>query len=170
MPGGRRRLSIHLQKNPALASYEFRQQGLFEEGKTDMKRYISTSIGAALVVIASVVLAQKPIVYPAKGQSSQQQKNDDKACLKWAKENTGIDPASASAPAPQQTGPAVGGGERARGAARGAVGGAVIGGIAGDAGTGAAAGALPARWRAAPERGRTKEPRMNRRSSSNRMR
>jgi hypothetical protein len=134
-------LSIHLQKNPALASYEFRQQGLFEEGKTDMKRYISTSIGAALVVIASVVLAQKPIVYPAKGQSSQQQKNDDKACLKWAKENTGIDPASASAPAPQQTGPAVGGGERARGAARGAVGGAVIGGIAGDAGTGAAAGA-----------------------------
>ena len=55
--------------------------------------------------------------------------------------NTGIDPAAAAAPAPQQTGPATGGGERVWGAARGAVGGAVIGGIAGDAGTGAAVGA-----------------------------
>jgi OmpA family protein len=52
-----------------------------------------------------------------------------------------IDPVAASAPPPQQTGPAVGARERARGAARGAVGGAVIGDIAGDAGTGAGVGA-----------------------------
>jgi hypothetical protein len=63
------------------------------------------------------------------------------APMAWAKKDTGIDPAAAAAPAPQQTGPATGGGERVRGAARGAVGGAVIGGIAGDAGTGAGVGA-----------------------------
>ena len=103
---------------------------------------ISVVIAAAILgTFASVTLAQKPIVYPAKDQSAEQQKKDDSACLSWAKKNTGIDPAAASAPAPQQTGPAVGGGERVQGAARGAVGGAVIGGIAGDAGTGAGIGA-----------------------------
>lgn len=96
---------------------------------------------ALLAAFSSVSLAQKPSIYPAKGQSAQQKQKDDKECLAWAKQDTGIDPAVASAPPPQQTGPAVGGGERARGAARGAVGGAVIGGIAGDAGTGAGVGA-----------------------------
>ena len=68
-------------------------------------------------------------------------KKDEGDCGAWAKQETGVDPKVASAPAPQQTGPAVGGGERVKGAARGALGGAVIGGIAGDAGTGAAVGA-----------------------------
>ena len=98
-------------------------------------------VAVALAAVASTAQAQKPVVYPAKGQSSQQQKKDERECLAWAKKDTGIDPAAASAPAPQKTGPAVGGGERVKGAARGAVGGAVIGGIAGDAGTGAAVGA-----------------------------
>jgi hypothetical protein len=98
-------------------------------------------VAAVLVAVASTAQAQKPSVYPAKGQSAQQKQKDDKECLAWAKQDTGIDPVAASAPAPQQTGPATGGGERARGAARGAVGGAVIGGIAGDAGTGAGVGA-----------------------------
>ena len=104
---------------------------------------IRTTVVVAAVVasVAASAYAQKPIVYPAKGQSAEQKKKDDKACMAWAKEDTGIDPVAASQPAPQQTGPAVGGGERARGAARGAVGGAVIGGIAGDAGTGAGVGA-----------------------------
>ena len=100
--------------------------------------FLAAVIAAALV---STAWAQKPITYPAKGQNSQQQKKDDTECLAWAKANTGIDPAVASQPAPQQTGPAVGGGERVKGAARGAVGGAVVGGIAGDAGTGAGVGA-----------------------------
>jgi hypothetical protein len=86
-------------------------------------------------------MAQKPLAYPAKGQSAQQQSSDDGACYAWAKQNTGIDPAFA-APPPQATGPAVGGGERAGGALRGAAGGAIIGGIAGDAGEGAAVGAV----------------------------
>jgi len=95
----------------------------------------------AIAAVASSAHAQKPIVYPAKGQSAQQKQQDDKDCMAWAKRETGIDPVAASAPPPQQSGAAVGGGERVRGAARGAVGGAVIGGIAGDAGTGAGIGA-----------------------------
>ncbi len=98
-------------------------------------------LATALATAPSLALAQKPSIYPAKGQSAQQKQKDDKECMTWAKQDTGIDPVAASAPPPQQTGPATGGGERARGAARGAVGGAVIGGIAGDAGTGAGVGA-----------------------------
>ena len=99
-----------------------------------------------LVLVAAVAAAStasgqtqpgKPIAYPGKGQSQQQQAQDDGHCYAWARSNTGVDP---SAYAPQaQSGPAVGGGERARGA----VGGAVIGGIANGsdgARTGAAVG------------------------------
>jgi len=95
-------------------------------------------IGAIAIPVAQ---AQKPVAYPAKGQSAQQKQKDDRECYAWAKQDTGIDPAVASAPPPQQTGPAVGGGERVRGAARGAVGGAAIGAIAGDTGAGAGIGA-----------------------------
>ncbi|MFO1325327.1 MAG: YMGG-like glycine zipper-containing protein [Burkholderiales bacterium] len=106
-----------------------------------MKRIPSLAAAIALALATTAALAQKPIVYPAKGQTAQQKQKDDAECVAWAKKDTGIDPAAASAPAPQQTGPATGGGERVRGAARGAVGGAVVGGITGDAGTGAAVGA-----------------------------
>ncbi|BBU32294.1 hypothetical protein BTHE68_60280 (plasmid) [Burkholderia sp. THE68] len=101
--------------------------------------------GCAIViaVMALDAIAQsKPIAYPAKGQSAQQQQNDDGACYSWAKSNTGIDPATASAAPPPQGGAAVGGGQRVGGAARGAAGGAAIGAIAGDAGKGAAVGAV----------------------------
>jgi hypothetical protein len=82
------------------------------------------------------------MTYPSKGQSSTQQSKDEGECFAWAKQQTGIDPlATASAPT-QQSGPAVGGGERVRGAARGAAGGAAIGAIAGDAGKGAGIGAV----------------------------
>jgi hypothetical protein len=86
--------------------------------------------------------AQKPVVYPAKGQSAEQQQKDQAECDVWAKQTTGIDPvavATAPTPAPGST---VGGGQRLGGAARGAAGGALVGAIAGDAGTGAAAGAV----------------------------
>jgi hypothetical protein len=103
-----------------------------------MNRYTYTLIAVALAAFATVSVAQKPSVYPAKKQTAEQQKKDDGECLAWAKKDTGIDPVAASQPAPQQTGPAVGGGERLKGAA----GGAVIGGIAGDAGAGAAVGTV----------------------------
>jgi hypothetical protein len=93
---------------------------------------------AAAIIVVGPAQAAKPIAYPAKGQSQAQQAQDDSQCLSWAKSNTGIDPAAASAP-PPPSGPAVGGGERARGAARGAAVGAVVDGGDG-ARTGAAVG------------------------------
>lgn len=95
--------------------------------------------GAACMVVAMGAQGQsKPVAYPAKGQSAQQQATDDGACYSWAKQSTGVDPAvAAQAPPPQQAQ----GGQRVRGAARGAAAGAVGGAIAGDAGEGAAVGA-----------------------------
>jgi hypothetical protein len=108
-----------------------------------MKRAMQITIGLVMLFVVSPAQAQKPITYPAKGQSAAQQSKDDKECYAWARQNTGIDPAAvASTPPPQETGPAVGGGERARGALRGAAGGAAIGAIAGDAGKGAGIGAI----------------------------
>jgi hypothetical protein len=95
----------------------------------------------ALLVLCTGAAAQKPAVYPAKGQSSTQQQKDQGQCNSWAKSNTGIDPAKLPPPA-QAQGPAVGGGERAKGAARGAVGGAAVGAITGDTGKGAGTGAV----------------------------
>ena len=63
------------------------------------------------------------VAYPSKGQSAEQQSKDEGECFAWAKQQTGIDPmATASAPT-KESGPAVGGGERVRGAAGGAAGG-----------------------------------------------
>jgi len=110
-----------------------------------MGKYIRTQViilGTTLS-FALVVYAQQPIIYPAKGQSAEQQKKDEGECHVWAKESTGVDPAVvASTPPTQETGPAVGGGERVKGAAGGAAGGAAIGAVAGDAGKGAAIGAV----------------------------
>lgn len=94
---------------------------------------------AAIFLIAFVLTApawaQKPSVYPAKGQSAELKTQDDTQCHAWAKQDTGIDPAAvASTPAPPQPQ-----GERLRGAARGAI----VGEIVDDkAGEGAALGAL----------------------------
>lgn len=102
---------------------------------------ISPAVGISLLAFAGVAWSQ-PIVYPAKGQSAQQQQRDEGECHVWAKQNTGIDPAVvAQQPAPPPSS-SVGGGERVQGAARGAVGGLAIGAIAGDAGKGAAIGAV----------------------------
>jgi hypothetical protein len=100
------------------------------------------ALTAALVAEASA----QQFVYPAKGQSPQQQKADEAACYSWAVQQSGFDPAK---PQPQQqattppttaTGTTPGAG--VRGAARGAIVGEIVGG---DAGAGAAAGAVAAR-------------------------
>jgi len=85
------------------------------------------------------------IVYPAKGQTVDQQSVDEQQCYDWSKSQTGIDPtapATAAAPPPEPKG-----GQRVRGAARGAAAGAVIGEVADNdadegAKVGAAAGAI----------------------------
>jgi outer membrane protein with glycine zipper len=98
--------------------------------------------------VQQVKQATKMIVYPAKGQSAEQQAIDERECYVWSQQQTGIDPmaagpnadsaaaASADKMDSATTGAAVGG------AARGAAGGAIIGGITGDAGEGAAVGAV----------------------------
>ena len=109
---------------------------------TGLKR--SSALAATLAAVfafAGYAQAAKPIVYPAKGQSAQQQKKDDGECYTWAKGNTGIDPAAVAAAPPPPSGPAVGGGERARGAVRGAAVGGIIDGSEG-AGKGAAVGVV----------------------------
>jgi pyruvate/2-oxoglutarate dehydrogenase complex dihydrolipoamide acyltransferase (E2) component len=103
---------------------------------------------------ATTVAPSKPIstwlglvVFPAKGQTPQQQAQDEGECYAWSKGQTGVDPmapppaAAQPAAAPAETPPAAGG-ARVRGAARGAAAGAIIGEVANDdAGKGAAIGA-----------------------------
>jgi hypothetical protein len=84
-------------------------------------------------------------IYPAKGQSADQQKKDEAACHQWAVQQTGVDPtkpAPAAAPPAPTTATGTTPGAGARGAARGAIVGEAVGG---DAGAGAAAGAAAAR-------------------------
>jgi hypothetical protein len=109
-----------------------------------MKTRILLSLALTMALLGETSAQQ--YVYPAKGQSPQQQKSDEAACYQWAVQQTGFDPAK---PAPQQAAPkpattATGTtpGAGVRGAARGAVVGEMVGG---DAGAGAAAGAAAAR-------------------------
>ena len=83
----------------------------------------------------------KLYVFPAKGQSKQQQKADEFECYKWAMEQSGVDPLNLPKveAAPAQTGPT---GGAVVGGAKGAAAGVAIGAIAGDAGKGAAIGAV----------------------------
>jgi len=89
--------------------------------------------------VASTGLAESADVYvfPKNAQTKEQQEQDEFACYKWAKEQTGFDPnkpvEQASAPAPK--------GGAVSGAAKGAAVGAIGGAIGGDAGKGAAIGA-----------------------------
>ena len=117
-------------------------------GLRNFKTIMAVSVMAVLLFMLQVEAQQSissslgVVPYPSKGQSAKQQSSDEGQCYTWAKQQTGIDPvATVSAPTKQE-GPAVGGGERARGAARGAAGGALIGAVAGDAGKGAAIGAV----------------------------
>lgn len=81
------------------------------------------------------------IVYPANGQSAQQQQKDEGECMSWASQQTGFNPTAplqATAPPPATAAPTASGG---RGLVRGALGGTAVGAIAGDTGKGAAIGA-----------------------------
>lgn len=97
---------------------------------------------AVVCALSPEASAQQPVVYPAKGQSAEKQTADEAYCRNWTQSQTGISQQTANAPAQQQTGSTVGGGQRARGAVRGAAAGAVVGGVANDdAGRGAEVGA-----------------------------
>ncbi len=98
-------------------------------------RSLTNVLALAAVAFAPAVAAAQGYVYPARGQSPQQQQKDQGECQGWAMQQSGANPA---AMAPPPSGPT---GQVARGAARGAAVGAVGGAIGGDAGKGAAIGA-----------------------------
>ena len=104
----------------------------------DMKPLFAILLGC-LFFLGSVAPGNaQMLIYPKEGQSKTQQDRDEFECYKWAKEKTGVDPATQGQTQPQA--PAVGG-EIIRGGARGAALGAVGGAIGGDAGKGAKIGA-----------------------------
>ncbi|HYA76118.1 MAG TPA: glycine zipper domain-containing protein [Burkholderiaceae bacterium] len=106
-----------------------------------MAKFNRIVTGAMALSLVAAAGAQAPIVYPARGQSPQQQNQDEGECYVWAKQSTGIDPAVlAATPVQAQQQPA--GGTVLRGAAGGAVAGTAIGAISGNAGKGAAIGAV----------------------------
>jgi hypothetical protein len=59
-----------------------------------MKNASTPAAIALLVVAAALAQGTTPIVYPAKGQSQEQQAKDKSECDAWAKSSTGIDPAA----------------------------------------------------------------------------
>lgn len=103
-----------------------------------MKRILTAALlGAFTLVSTGLAEAADVFVFPKSGQTKEQQEQDQFACYKWAKEQTGFDPTKpvevASGPAPQ--------GGAVSGAAKGAAVGAIGGAIGGDAAKGAAIGA-----------------------------
>ncbi len=120
------------------------------------------AVAMGILLGASVAVAQEVVVYPAKGQSSEQMEKDKFECYGWAKGQSGFDPMApptATAPPPPQTdsGASVGGG-----AVKGAVLGTLIGGIAGGnwghgAAYGAAAGGLVGGVRSRDDRVRNEQ-------------
>jgi len=89
-------------------------------------------------------------VYPSKGQTKDQQEQDEFACYKWGKEQTGFDPNQTV----QQAAPPPPHGQVVGGAARGAALGAIGGAIGGNAAKGAAIGAAVGGGAGAMRRGR----------------
>jgi hypothetical protein len=95
----------------------------------------TTNLGDALVAKLNV------FVFPAQGQTREQQDKDVSDCYQWAVQQSGVDPLNPPRVEAQQVegGPD---GSGVVGAAGGAAVGAAIGAIAGDAGKGAAIGAV----------------------------
>lgn len=103
-----------------------------------MKRIVAAVMLSTFTAVSTgLAVAAEQFVFPKSGQTKEQQEQDEFACYKWAKEQTGFDP---NKPVEQAAAPAAKGGA-VSGAAKGAAVGAIGGAIAGDAGKGAAVGA-----------------------------
>jgi len=92
------------------------------------------------------------IVYPAGGQTAEQQARDEQACYGWAQQQVGPLTAAPNADSAAQAGKAKADtatqGAGMKGAVGGAAGGALVGAVAGDAGKGAGIGAITGTLRA----------------------
>jgi hypothetical protein len=91
---------------------------------------IKQVVCALLAGVWVLPLAAQQFVYPAKGQTADQQKKDEYECYQWATQQSGFDPQKAAqqpAPPPQQQAAAPASGGRLKGAAKGAAAGSVVG-------------------------------------------
>ncbi|MCE9629888.1 MAG: hypothetical protein K8S94_04100 [Planctomycetia bacterium] len=118
-------------------------------------RGVVMATAAAVAMVATLAQAGPPAlstnpgnlaIFPAKGQSPEQQRADESAAYDWATQQTRWDPYQAKAALDQQSNAAAASANAARGGAvkggaGGALMGAAIGAVAGDAGKGAAIGA-----------------------------
>jgi hypothetical protein len=98
----------------------------------------SATMITALLFSAGTALASELYIYPAKGQSSEQQEKDKFECYNWAKKDTGFDPMAVpttSTPAPSSQ-------KKSGGIVKGGLGGAALGAIIGDSSKSAKRGAV----------------------------
>lgn len=95
---------------------------------------IVTGIACAL---AGAAAAAEPVVYPAKGQTAEQQERDQFECHQWATKDTGVDPVALAEQKLAATPPAQ---PKGHSAAAGAGLGAAGGAMEGDAAAGASRG------------------------------
>jgi len=89
-------------------------------------------ITVSILLMANAAYAQQH-VYPAKGQSAEQQKADELACNDWAVKSSGYDPANPPVVAAAKPAPVTGSGARVAGATAGAAVGAIGGNDVGNA-------------------------------------
>jgi len=104
------------------------------------QRHVTRFVFGALALVLPTVAVAQPFVYPARGQSPQQQEFDRGQCYSWAVQQTGFDPANPQVATGPPSMPGAPQGGLFRGAMGGAAMGAVGGAIGGDAGKGAAIG------------------------------
>ena len=98
----------------------------------------SATMITALLFSAGTAFASELYIYPAKGQSSEQQDKDKFECYNWARNDTGFDPMAVpttSTPAPSSQ-------KKSGGVVRGGLGGAALGAIIGDSSKSAKRGAV----------------------------
>jgi hypothetical protein len=105
---------------------------------------LGSALLALLVTPVALTAQQKYYVYPAQGQSQEQQQTDESQCNQWAIQQSGVNPANPAASVPQSTQqpsnqPT---GDVLKAGAGGALVGTAIGAISGDTGEGAAIGAV----------------------------
>ena len=66
-----------------------------------MRRTLSSWVFSITLLLATgTALPEQQYVFPAKGQSPEQQKRDEYECHSWAMQQTGYDPTTAAMPAP----------------------------------------------------------------------
>jgi hypothetical protein len=101
------------------------------------RRFVITALVMGVLGVP-LATAQDLYVYPKNGQDKDQQENDEFACYRYGRDETGFDPMAvptATEAPPEQKGSVLGG------AARGALLGAAVGAVGGDAKKGAGYGA-----------------------------